>query len=202
MNWRWSSWELLWLSGFALLLMFTSLPETSSDKILLHRAMRLRALTGRRDLKTESEIRKAGMSAREVASFALIKPLEINILDPAVLFSTIYTALIYGIYYSFFESFPLVYGRLYGFNLGETGLAFLSVLVGLLTAMAVYCAYLYFFAEPRFAKISASGSSIPPEARLWPGLVATFLIPIGLLIFGELTCPSSRQDQFVLTQTL
>ena len=181
-TWRWSSWELLWLSGFTLVLMFISLPETSSDTILLHRAKRLRALTGRTDLKAESEIKQAEISAGKIAFNALIKPWEINLLDPAVLFTTIYTALIYAIFYSFFESFPIVYGGTYGFDLGETGLAFLAVLAGLTTAMGLYCSYFFFFADAKFSR--AEPGSIPPEARLWPGLVATFFIPFGLFIFG------------------
>ena len=181
-TWRWSSWELLWLSGLTLVLMFISLPETSSDTILLHRARRLRVLTGRSDIRAESEIKQAEISARKIAFNALIKPWEINVLDPAVFFTTIYTALIYAIFYSFFESFPIVYGEIYGFNLGEIGLAFLAVLAGLTTAMVLYCLYFILFADAKFSR--AEPESIPPEARLWPGLVATFFIPFGLFLFG------------------
>jgi DHA1 family multidrug resistance protein-like MFS transporter len=83
-NWRWSSWELLWLSGPTLLVVLIYLPETSSDAILLRRAKRLRELTGRSDLESASEIRQAQMSSRQIAFDALIKPWEINILDPAI----------------------------------------------------------------------------------------------------------------------
>lgn len=166
-----------------MLVVLIFLPETSSDAILLHRAKRLRKLTGRSDLKSASETRQAQMSPRKIAFDALIKPWEINILDPAVLFTTIYTALTYGLYYSFFESFPLVYRDIYGFNLGQLGLAFLAVLIGLIVGVIVYCFYFYFIGDPKMAKME----SVPPEARLWPGLIASFFIPIGLFIFGELT---------------
>lgn len=158
------------------------MPETSADNILLRRAQRLRAVTGREDLKSESEIRQAQMNAREITIFALIKPWEINIRDPAVLFTTFYTGLLYGIYYSFFESFPMVYQGIYGFNLGELGLAFLAVLVGLGVAVISLCLYLYFLAPKYLAKFQ----EVPPEARIVPGLFATFLIPTGLYIFGKL----------------
>ena len=59
--------------------MFFSLPETSSDLILLRRARRLRKLTGRTDLQAESEMRQANMKAGQIAFQALIKPWEINI---------------------------------------------------------------------------------------------------------------------------
>lgn len=182
MGWRWSSWELLWLSAPTMVIMFLAMPETSSDNILLRRAQRLRTQTGRTDIKSESEIRQSTMSPREVIFNALIKPWEINALDPAVLFSTFYTSLTYGIYYSFFEAFPLVYGDIYGFNLGEQGLAFLSVLSGLSVAVVLLCCYFYFIAPKQLGHLDP----IPPEARIWPGLFATWLIPIGLYIFGTL----------------
>ncbi|RDH35497.1 MFS general substrate transporter [Aspergillus welwitschiae] len=186
MGWRWSSWELLWLSAPTMVIMFLSMPETSSDNILLRRARRLRTQTGHIDIKSESEIRQSKMSPRAITFNALIKPWEINALDPAVLFSTFYTALTYAIYYSFFESFPLVYRDMYGFTLGEQGLAFLAVLCGLCVAVGLLCAYFYFFAPKQLGKLDP----VPPEARIWPGLFATWLIPIGLYIFAWTSSPS------------
>ena len=55
-GWRWSLWEILWLSGPIFLSMFFFLPETSSANILLNRAKRLRKLTGDNRLKAQSEI--------------------------------------------------------------------------------------------------------------------------------------------------
>jgi DHA1 family multidrug resistance protein-like MFS transporter len=92
------------------------------------------------------------MSPGQIAFDALIKPWEINILDPAMLFTTMYTALTYGLYYSYFESFPLVYRDIYGFTLGQVGLAFLAVLVGLVIGVVVYCAYFYYVVDPKIAK--------------------------------------------------
>lgn len=95
-------------------------------------------------------------------------------------FTTVYTALVYGVFYSFFESFPLVYIGMYNFNLGQASLPFLAVLVALLACMPAYFAYYYYIVEKRVKKIGFG----PPEERLIPGLVATFFIPIGLFIFG------------------
>lgn len=181
-GWRWSSWELLWLSGPILLVLFISLPETSHDNILLRRAQRLRKLTGRSDLQSQSEINQSKMALQQVAVDALIKPWQINILDPAVLFTTVYTALVYGIFYSFFESFPMVYPPIYGLNLGQTGLPFLVVLVALAICVPAYSAYFYYHAEPIMLSQPGFG---PPENRLVPGLFASFLVPVGCFLFGE-----------------
>ncbi|KAL5325251.1 hypothetical protein ACEPPN_006375 [Leptodophora sp. 'Broadleaf-Isolate-01'] len=179
-DWHWFAWEELWLSGPICLMMFVSLPETSAPNILLRRARRLRKLTDKVNLRSQSEIDQAGMTASDVAYDALIKPWQINLLDPAVAFTTVYTALVYGIFYSFFESFPLVFPVLYGFNLGESQLPFLAVVVSLLICIPLYCYYYYYIVEPR-VKISGFGE---PEERLIPGLIATFFVPAGLFLFG------------------
>ncbi|OAA68561.1 Major facilitator superfamily domain, general substrate transporter [Niveomyces insectorum RCEF 264] len=180
-NWRWSFWELLWIAVPVAVVMALTLPETSADTLLLRRARRLRKLTGRTDLKSESEIRQQEMHVGRVAFNALAKPWQINALDPAVLFTTVYMALAYGTYYSFFESFPLVFGGIYGFDLGAIGLAFICALTGMLIASVVIVAYHYLVMSRRFEKSSAPP---PPEEQLWLGLFASFLLPVGLFIFA------------------
>jgi MFS transporter, DHA1 family, multidrug resistance protein len=78
------AWEMLWVSAPVCIAMFISLPETSADNILLRRARRLRKLTGRTDLFSQSEIDQSNMTTKQITFNALIKPWEINILDPAV----------------------------------------------------------------------------------------------------------------------
>jgi DHA1 family multidrug resistance protein-like MFS transporter len=75
---------MLWLSAPIWLVMLCFLPETFAPNILLKRAQRLRNLTGKAQLKSQSEIDQSNMSGKEVAFDALIKPWQINALDPAV----------------------------------------------------------------------------------------------------------------------
>jgi DHA1 family multidrug resistance protein-like MFS transporter len=66
-GWQWPIWELLWLSGFALIVLIFFLPETSSANILYRRTRRLRKLTGRSDLKCEPELEGEQMSGKDIA---------------------------------------------------------------------------------------------------------------------------------------
>ncbi|KAF8863389.1 MFS general substrate transporter [Acephala macrosclerotiorum] len=179
-NWRWTQWEMLWLSGPVFLLMFFSLPETSPATILLQRARRLRKSLEKSNLKSQSEIDQAHMTAKERAFDALIKPWEINALDPAVLFSTFYTSLLYGIFYSFFESTPEVFPKLYHFNLGESGLPYLSALVAILVIGPTYAAYWHYTVERPYAEKGFG----PQEDRLVVGLVGSCMIPVGLFLYA------------------
>ena len=180
-NWRWSLWEILWLAGPVFLLWFFCLPETSASNILLRRSMHLRKFSQNPNLSSQSQIDRRGLTARALASDALIKPFEIMLKDPAVLFTNIYTALIYGIYYSFFEVFPLVYGPLYGFNLGETGVVFLSIIVGCIIAMSIYFYYLRYLLIPDILKNGLRAQ----ESRLRPALIFVWGPVIGMFIFGR-----------------
>ncbi|KAF2868490.1 benomyl/methotrexate resistance protein [Massariosphaeria phaeospora] len=179
-NWRWSMWEMLWMNGPVFLSLFFFLPETSSANILLRRAQRLRARTGNAHLKSQSEIDQADLTPRAIAAEALFRPFQLIALDPSIAFTAAYTALIYGIFYSFFEAFPLVYSAMYGFNLGELGLTFLAVTVGVVVSIAWYWWYIYTVVEPAIRENGLGA----PERRLIPALFVTFLVPIGLFIFG------------------
>lgn len=181
-NWRWSLWEILWLAGPVYVLWFFCLPETSASNILLRRSMRLRKLSQNTNISSQSQIDRRGLTASAIAFDALIKPFEIMFKDPAVLFTNVYTALVYGIYYSFFEAFPLVYGPLYGFNIGETGVVFLCIVVGCVLAMGIYFYYLQFMLIPDILKNGLRAQ----ESRLRPALIFVWGPLIGLFIFGRL----------------
>ncbi|KAH7327945.1 major facilitator superfamily domain-containing protein [Stachybotrys elegans] len=179
-GWRWSLYESIWASAPVLIAMFVFLPETSGPSILLHRARRLRRVTGSDRFMSQSEIDQRNMKPSTVIFDALIKPMEITIKDPAVLFVQVYTAIIYGIYYSFFEVFPLVYPVYYNMNYGEVGLVFLCILVSCIFGVAVYVAYLYYVFDRRAARFGFPA----PEARLKPALIACVGPTIGLFMFA------------------
>jgi DHA1 family multidrug resistance protein-like MFS transporter len=102
-NWRWSQWEILWMAAPVFLLFFFSVPETQPTTILLHRAQRLRKATGNEQIRSQTEVDTNGTKFAAAIWEAIIKPIEITVKDPAIMFVNLYTALTYGIYYSFFE---------------------------------------------------------------------------------------------------
>jgi len=194
-NWHWSLLELLWLCSPLWVFLFFFLPETSSDNILLRRAARLRKLTGNPNYKSQSEIKQANMSAKTITFNALVKPWQLNALDPAILFSTVYVSLAYSIFYTFFEAFPLVFPVMHGFGLGETGLAFIAVPIGLMIAIPAQLLHYYFVAEPFLIK----NGQPAPEYWLRPALIGNIFGPIGLFIFGRLFSPSLLHAVLLMT---
>lgn len=143
LGWRFSIWEIL-IASAPVIIMLLLLPETSTPTILFHRAARLRQATENPNIHSIAEIYEGEVDFRTTLVESLLIPMKITLLDPAMLFTNVYMMLIYGIYYSFFEAFPLVYGEMYGFNLLQNGLSFIPIGVGTTISLVLYVAYLYF----------------------------------------------------------
>ncbi|MBE7182631.1 MAG: hypothetical protein INR71_15735, partial [Terriglobus roseus] len=166
--------------------LFFFLPETSSNNILYRRTVRLRAKTGNGKLTCEPELIAESMTGKEVVMMALVRPLTLNFLEPMVFLLNLYIALIYGLLYIWFESFPIVFVGIYGFNLGQEGLSFLGILIGALITIPPFFWYLYKYVEPRFD----SNGEIKPELRLPAAMFGCFFVPICLFWFGWSARPS------------
>ena len=179
-TWRWAIWELMWLSGFALLVVFFFLPETSSANILFRKTRRLRNLTGNKELICEPELQGESMTGKEIAMMVLVRPITLNFVEPMVFLLNLYIGLIYALLYCWFESFPIVFVEMYGFSLGTEGLAYLGIFVGAILTIPCYFAYLYYIQEPKFDE----HGNIQPEKRLPPAFVGGVCIPICLFWFG------------------
>ncbi|KAK9775980.1 putative Major facilitator superfamily (MFS) profile domain-containing protein [Seiridium cardinale] len=185
-GWRWPIWELMWLSGGTLAFLIFFLPETSSANILYRRARRLRKLTGNDKLICEPELQSQEMTSKDILQMTLVRPFTLLFAEPIVLALDLYIALIYGLLYIWFESFPIVFEGIYGFSLGIEGLAFLGILVGVFVVLPPFVWYQHKYIEPKFNE----NGELKPEWRLPPSFVGAFAIPICLFWFGW----SSRPD--------
>jgi MFS transporter, DHA1 family, multidrug resistance protein len=181
-SWRWPFREVIIMSVIVMgLLPF--LPETSPSKLLLHRARRLRQVTGDQSYQAPSELKR--LEIAQVFKEAMIKPIEISIKDPAIAFTCVYCAIVYATYYSFFEAFPLVYLGAYRMSLGGLGLIFTSIVVGCSFGLLAYWLYLQHVFIPRARQYhQQQGEPVAQEQWLLPGLLAAWGVPVGLLVFA------------------
>ncbi|KAL4808587.1 synaptic vesicle transporter [Aspergillus unguis] len=180
-GWQWTIWELLWLSGFALVVLFVGLPETYAPNILSRRARRLRKMTGMKDLRTEAEKEFAGTPKQRILFETLLRPFVLGFTEPIVLVLNTYIALIYGIFYLWFEAFPIVFEEIHGFNLGEGGLSFLGIMIACYGfAVPLYCGWKYFYQR----KYYSEDGDIAPEKQLPISCLGCLALPISLFFFG------------------
>jgi MFS family permease len=140
-SWRWVYWFELIFAGVTwpfLLLM----PETFGPVILQRKAKRLRKEKGDPNIVAPSEIEEQDLWA--LISAVLTRPLRMMFLEAIVSSTCLYLSLEYGIFYIFFQAFEPIFSRIYGFNPGEVGLAFIPIGVGSVIAAAIYLWWDYY----------------------------------------------------------
>ncbi|KAF5092485.1 hypothetical protein D0Z00_004563 [Geotrichum galactomycetum] len=184
-NWRWNFWVLCIVSGFVLALLIVFLPETNHDTILHRRALRLRKLTGNDKIRSKYEIEKENSTLKfsDLVKETLWRPIFIAFFEPMVLSLNIYTAFIYIIVNSWFEAFPIVFQGIYHFNLIESGIVYISAIIGAIIGASIY---LYWV-----GKISRE-SNPAIEKFLKPAMMGSFFLPVGLFIFAWASSPKTH----------
>lgn len=175
-GWRWTVWELAWLCAVVLIVLFFFMPETSASNILHRRAARLRKATGKM-LKSQSEIDAEGVAAEDIWA-VLGRAFTLSFSEPAIFFVDLYSSLLYGVLYIWFESFPLVFGEIYNFSIGQQGLVFLGIFVGGIITLPCYLFWIRRYIIPQFA------SPVRPEVILPPTFFGAFALPICLFWYG------------------
>ncbi|EON62231.1 hypothetical protein W97_01452 [Coniosporium apollinis CBS 100218] len=134
-TWRWAFWVGLIIAG-ATWLPLAFMPETYAPIILKKRAKKARKQLGDPNVFAPIELEERNI--RHTITVVLTRPVRMFFFEPIVLFSCLYLSLAYAIFYIFFQSFPIIYGGIYGFNAGEQGLAFLPIGVGAIIACCIY----------------------------------------------------------------
>ena len=89
-------------------------------------------------------------------------------------------SIIYGLLYALFSIFPLVWGQLRGFSLGQVGLVFIGVGIGTTigAGLNIYLQRHYKVLVPKWH------GHPPPEERLWGAMYAGPFLVVGIFFFG------------------
>jgi hypothetical protein len=116
-----------------------------------------------------------------VLFITLLRPTKMLFTEPIVSFLSLYVAFNFAVIFTFFASVPYVFGVVYGFDRGQTGLVFLAV--GLGCTLSVPTAILLDRTLYQ-RKWKMSPGKVPPEQRLWAAMLGAFGIPIGLFWFA------------------
>ncbi|KAG1860060.1 multidrug resistance protein 4 [Suillus subluteus] len=115
--------------------------------------------------------------------------LWINLKRPVILLTrsficfilSLYVALIYGIYYLMFATFPTLFSEVYHFSIGIGGLAYIGLGVGFISA-AIFGAKL---SNKIYSHLSAKNGGVgKPEMRIPTLIFGSLFAPVGLLWYG------------------
>jgi multidrug resistance protein len=184
-GWRWVEGLMGILAGFLWILGSLTVPETYAPVLLRRRANKLSAMTGK-VYRTKKDIEDGAVSLSEAYRVGLSRPWLLLIFEPIVLLLAIYMAIINGTLYMLFAAFPIVFQEGRGWNQGVGGLAFIGVMIGMISAVGYSI-----WDDVRYRKmVERSRGFALPEARLPPGLVGSLAIPIGMFWFAWTNSPS------------
>jgi hypothetical protein len=128
----------------------------------------------------------ASAKIKFLLTVTLFRPIHMLLTEPIVGFLSFYVAFNFAVLYAFFAAFPYVFESVYHFNTEDSGLVFLGIGVGCLLAVLTCwicdkCLY-----QPQVRKSHAENKNgvVPPEYRLYPAMIGSFLLPISLLWFA------------------
>jgi len=184
-GWRWVEGLMAIFTGTLWIIGAFTIPETYSPLILRRRAAKLSKMTGK-VYKSKMEIEHGATTASAEFKTALSRPWILLFREPIVLMLSVYMAIIYGTLYMMFGAFPIVYQQQRGWSPGIGGLAFLGIMVGMLSAV-IYAIW----DNKRYSKLDEEyDGQAPPEARLPPAMLGSVFLPIGLFWFAWTNYPS------------
>jgi MFS family permease len=164
----------VWIAGTLLL------PETYGPVLLRRKAKVLTRETGHPHVSVLAA-QTRGRTPSEVFGRALKRPWVLLFLEPIVLISSTYLAILYGIIYMFFGAFPIVYQEMRGWNEGVGGLAFLGLAVGMIIGLAYTI-----LDNRRYQKL---GTRATPESRLPPAMLGAVVLPASMFAFAWTNAP-------------
>jgi hypothetical protein len=85
--------------------------------------------------KSKMEIDHGAKTIGQESKTSLSRPWTLLFMEPIVLFTSIYMAIVYGTLYMMFGAFPIVYQQDRGWSPGIGGLAFIGIMVGMMGAV-------------------------------------------------------------------
>ncbi|KAJ5279336.1 MFS general substrate transporter [Penicillium angulare] len=116
-NWRWTYYVILIWAGVLLVPILFLVPETYHPIQLKAKAKMLRKKTGNENYVAPSE--QTQVAKTRLLGLSLLRPVQFLTLEPMCLALDIYSAVLLGMLYLFFEAFPLLFERTYTFNLWQ-----------------------------------------------------------------------------------
>ncbi|QDS76350.1 hypothetical protein FKW77_002993 [Venturia effusa] len=136
------AWNLPYWAAFVIALVSLGIllitPETFEPIILKKRAQYLRKYHGAK-VYAPIELQKAGL--HDFVTKQMVRPAKMFGTEPLAFFTCLYLALVYGVYYLFFQAYHRVYEKGYKMDPGQASLTFIPVGIGGIFAFLISLLY-------------------------------------------------------------
>jgi MFS family permease len=172
-DWRWIQWVMIMIAGPIGL---AALPARETSKKII--------LTQRAKAWGEPGPPKPTLTVmmKQLLVVTLIRPLKMLVTEPIVASWALYHSFVFGVLFAFFDSYPYVFIRTYGFTFAQVGLAFLGILIGTVLAVLTFIAIDKTIYQKK--KLASYPSKPAPEERLYVSMLGAFGVPVSLFWFA------------------
>jgi hypothetical protein len=192
-SWRWVEWTSLIASGVVMISLCLFQSETYAPMILKWKAIHLRRCTGDDRYVSTAEIRR--LSFRRRWKIALSRPFLMSMREPTIILWTVYLTFVYIMLFGFLAGYAYIFQETYPISQGITGLIFIGIGIGYLLAAIPLGMVVYRWAQQGLALQRSEHpeqpqTRLPPEFRLWYGMLGAPAIPISLFWMGWTAYPS------------
>ncbi|KAH7885759.1 MFS general substrate transporter [Phlebopus sp. FC_14] len=178
--WRWIQWVHVIFTGVYFLAVVVILTETRSSIILTRIAQKMRKQTGDDRYRAQAEIDKQNLLT--LIKISCTRPLYLLVTEPAVLSFSVWVGFVWGVVFALMESVSPEFQSIYGFGIGETGLVFVTLvlgsIIGFLANMCQEKLYHEHYARKK------------QEARLYLVCFTALFLPIGMFIYAWTASPA------------
>ncbi|GAP87850.1 putative major facilitator superfamily transporter [Rosellinia necatrix] len=186
LGWRWTMYITSFMGFFAFTLDLLLMNETYPPVVLVQKAAELRRRTLNWGIHAKQE--EIEIDLKELIQKNFTRPMRLLFLEPIVTLLSIYMAFIYGLLYLFLTAYPIVFQGIYGFNAGQSGLAFLGMVIGQL-----FAGITVLLTQPWYQRKLAANNGIPiPEWRLPVVIAGGVAFTGGLFWFGYSSKPDTH----------
>jgi MFS family permease len=153
--------------------------ETYAPVLLKRKAARLRKETGNPNLVSKSD---EGLTPTELLKRSIVRPMKLLLLSPIVFLLSTFCALVFGLTFLLFTTFPLVFESQYGFSSGISGLSYLRLGIGMILGLALFSVLSDKMVKQ--LKKKAGDGEMKPEYRLPLMVYFAPIMPIGFFWYG------------------
>lgn len=150
--------------------------ETYAPVLLSRIVKKMRAESGDQSLQPKGETNEKPMT---LLLRATVRPTKILFCSPIVLALSLFNALVFGMIFLLFTTFPTVFQLQYGFGTRVSGLSYLGLGIGML--IALFC---FRILSDRILKRMKGVDAPKPEYRLPLMIWLCPLIPVGFFFYG------------------
>ena len=195
-DWRWTEWIALILSGATLVLTLFFLPETFAPVLLSWKAIQLRRVTGDNRYKAEIDFQQTLVHRFKIACR---RALHMVTKESIVVLLGAWLVMEYFVVFGFLQGLKYIFGNTYDFDRGLIGTSFAAIALGCVLWTSCIPVYYYQYkaeirrihdrhfkdSQLKLHQAGTPGVDLPqPEYRLWSALLAAPAFPISLFWLG------------------